>query len=171
MREDKPRARQEVRERAADAAERVGTHPGGTATGAVAGAVAGAASGLAAGPLGSLVGAVSGAAAGAAAGAAPGRGIDDDIDPAPFEAWWREHYASRPYVPAGARYEDYQDAYRYAIRAYARSNRARAWDDEVAHELRSGWPEARGASRMDWAQAEPAVHDAWRRMYDPQAFR
>ncbi len=168
MKEDKPRAKQEHREAADEAKERLATHAPAATGGAIAGATAGALGGLAAGPLGSVVGATAGAVAGAAAGASTGGSAE--VDTAPHEAWWREHYLQRPYVRQGARYEDYETAFRYGIREYMRSDHPRTWD-EVNEELGLGWDDARGASRLRWEEAEPAVRDAWERMRDPEAFK
>lgn len=168
MKEDKPLAKEQVRERAVDEAkERLATHAPVATGGAVAGAVAGALGGVAAGPLGSAVGAAAGALAGAAAGAATGHGAE--IDTREYEAYWREHFAQRPYVRAGARYEDYQDAYRFGIREYARTDHPRTWD-EMADTLGLRWDATRGDSRLSWEEAEPAVRDAWERMRDPEGF-
>jgi hypothetical protein len=177
MNQDRPQARQErdprdprePRRKVAEAAgERTATHAAAATGGAVAGATAGAAGGFAFGPLGSAVGAAAGAVAGAVAGAATGPG-NEAIDTRRFEAWWREHFAERPYVPAGARYEDYEPAYRYAIREYVMTDHPKAWP-EVADHLGARWRLERGDSRMSWEDAMPAVRDAWLRMYEPQRY-
>jgi hypothetical protein len=145
--------------------ERAATHGAGIAGGAVAGAVAGAASGIAAGPLGSLVGAAAGAMTGAAMGAG-GRG--KEVDLTPHVQWWREHFAERRHdLPGG--FEAYEPAFRYGTEQYLLSDRPRDFD-EVQEELRLGWLDARGDSRMDWEAAQPAVRDAWERLHDPAAF-
>ena len=80
------------------AAGPLGAHPVGTAVGAAAGgAAAGALAGTVAGPVGTVVGAVAGAVAGGLAG----NEIAKSIDPTAEEAYWRENYASRPYVTRG----------------------------------------------------------------------
>src|SRR5262245_62513662 len=71
-----------------------GAHPVGTGIGAAAGgAAAGAAGGAVAGPAGAAVGAIVGGVAGGLAG----KGIAESIDPTAEDAYWREHYTSRPY--------------------------------------------------------------------------
>lgn len=175
MNDDRPMARGSGEERprpdareVVDAAkERVATHAAAATGGAIAGAAAGAIGGTAAGPIGSLVGAVGGAIAGAAAGASTGDA--DSLDTREFEAWWREHFAERPYVHAGSRYDDYASAYRFGIRHYAQTDHPRSWE-QVCNELRHYWAQERGGSRMSWDDAMPAVRDAWRRMYDPATF-
>lgn len=169
MNEDKPAARGERRDKVADEAEeKLGTHPLGSTAGAVGGAVAGAVTGLAAGPVGSVAGAVGGAVLGAGLGASSTGGTAPVVDTSPHEAWWREHYASRPYVPAGAAYDDYEPAYRYGIERYMQTDRPREWN-EVEDEMADGWPAAKGRSRLGWEEAKHAVRDAWERMREPQA--
>jgi hypothetical protein len=161
MKEDKPRAKEEIQDQAK---ERMATHAPAATVGAAGGAVAGAASGLAFGPLGSAVGAAAGAVAGAAAGAATGPGRE--IDTSGFEAYWREHYAQRPYVREGARYEDYAPAYRFAIGEYAMTDHPKTWD-EVKDHLGMRWAAHHAADGLSWAEAEPAVRDAWQHMRHP----
>ncbi len=168
MNDDKPMAKGERRDKEPEKepgplTEQVGTHPLGTAAGALAGAAAGALSGLAAGPVGSLVGAVGGAALGGAAGASTGGARP--LDTSAIDAYWRDNFAGRPYVPAGARYDDYEPAYRYGTQSYLATDHAQAWE-EVEDELSAGWPSARGESRLDWNDTRHAVRDAWQRLYD-----
>ena len=76
-----------------------GSHPVGTGVGAVAGGVAaGAAAGAVAGPVGAVVG----AAVGAVVGGLAGKAVAENIDPTVEDAYWRDSYTERPYVPAGA---------------------------------------------------------------------
>jgi len=162
MKEDKPTAKAERKARIRDAAEEMaGTHALAATAGAVGGAVVGAIAGIAAGPLGSLVGAAGGALLGGALGASTG--VAPPIDTAAHETHWREHFASRPYVPAGADYDDYAPAYRYGALAYAHSDGMRAWD-EVEAELGAGWDAAKDRSRLAWEDARHAARDAWDRM-------
>jgi len=141
--------------------EKVGTHPIAGVAGALGGAVAGAVVGMAAGPVGSLVGAVGGAVLGGVLGVSGGSG--PLIDTSAEETFWRENYAGRPYVPAGASWEDYEPAYQYGVRHYVQSDRPREWSEVQMH-LAGGWEEARGTSRLGWEQAKDAVQDAWDRM-------
>lgn len=141
--------------------ETVGTHPLGSAAGAIGGALLGFVGGLAAGPIGSLLGAVGGAVVGGAIGASVS--VGPEIDVAAHDRYWREHYAQRPYVPAGADYADYGPAYRHGSRGYLRRRRPPGWDAAQAG-LARGWDAARDGSRLSWQQAEPAVRDAWERL-------
>lgn len=167
MNDDKPTAKGDPKdplpEKETGPLEQVGTHPLGTVGGALTGAAAGALSGLAAGPVGSLVGAVGGAALGGAAGASTGGARP--VDTSAVEAYWRDNFTGRPYVPAGARYADYEPAYRYGTQSYLQTDHPRAWE-EVEDELSAGWRSARGESSLDWEHARHAVRDAWQRLYD-----
>jgi len=135
-----------------------GAHPVGVGVGAAAGGAAGgAAVGSVAGPVGTMVGAVAGAIIGGLAGKA----VAEVIDPTLEDAYWREHYVGRDYVPAGATYDDYGPAYRYGLDSYSRMPDT-SWED--AHGVvSSGWDAARGGSRLGWDDARPAAEDAWRR--------
>jgi hypothetical protein len=171
MHKDKPSAKNERRDPKAErpdaAVEQVGTHPLGTSAGALTGAAAGAVSGLVMGPVGSLAGAVGGALLGGAMGASTG-GVSD-FDTTPHDDWWRLHYATRPYMPNGARYDDYAPAYRFGTLAYARTDHPREWD-EVEEHLMAEWDDARGESGLSWDQAREAVRDAWNRMHHPDEY-
>src|SRR5438105_519550 len=86
-----------------------GSHPVGAGVGAAGGAAAGAAAGSAAGPVGTLVGAVVGGFIGGQAG----KEVAENIDPTAEDAYWREHYKTRPYVSSGIAYTEYAPAYRF----------------------------------------------------------
>jgi hypothetical protein len=138
-----------------------GSHPVGTGLGAAAGGLAaGAAVGTVAGPVGTLVG----AAVGAIAGGLAGKGIAELIDPTAEEAYWRDNYATRPYVDSGATFEDYGPAYRYGADTYA--NYVGRDFDDVDADLERGWDRARGTSRLTWDRAKLATRDSWQRLGD-----
>lgn len=136
-----------------------GAHPVGTGVGAAAGGIAaGAAVGTVAGPVGTLVG----AAVGAIAGGLVGKGVAEGIDPTIENDYWRENYASRPYVRNGESYERYQPAYRYGWESRARLG-DRSWD-EAESELGIDWGRAPASEELDWDHARSAVRDAWNRV-------
>lgn len=141
-------------------------HPGAkAATGAVVGGVAGgvaggAAAGAAIGGMTGPVGAAVGAAVGAVAGAVAGRAMRHD--PAVEDAYWRDNYASRPYVSQGQAYDDYEPAYRYGASAYSKYPE-RSFD-EVEPELSRDWQTERGKSSLEWEHAKQASRDAWHRV-------
>ena len=139
-------------------------HP--TATGAVVGGAAGgiaggAAAGAAVGGMTGPAGAVVGAAVGAAVGALAGRSIAKH-DPVAEDAYWRDNYATRPYVTSGSNYDDYGPAYRHGADAYARYPERTF--DEVEPELPRDWETRRGSSRLAWENAKHASRDAWQRV-------
>ena len=128
---------------------------------ALGGAAVGAATGtIAAGPVGTVIGATVGAIIGGLAG----MGNDELIDRSREEVYWRENYLGRPYVDAGASYDDYGPAYGYGVDAYVRYP-GRSFSD-VEAELSSGWDTARGKSTLGWSRAKNATLDAWNRISD-----
>lgn len=131
---------------------------GGVAGGVTGGMAAGAAIGGMTGPVGAVVGAAVGAVAGAVAGKAM------KVEPEAEEAYWRESYASRPYVTTGSTYDDYGPAYRHGVDAYSRYP-DRSFD-EVEPELGRDWNSARGRSSLEWDNARHATRDAWQRLSD-----
>ncbi|MCR5867246.1 MAG: glycine zipper domain-containing protein [Aquincola tertiaricarbonis] len=142
-------------------------HPVATGTGAVVGGVAGgvaggAAAGAAVGGMTGPVGAVVGAAVGAVAGALAGKGIGKAVDPAAEETYWRDNYASRPYVTPGSTYDDYGPAYRHGVDAYSRYP-DRNYDD-IESDLSRDWGTSRGNSSLEWEHAKHASRDAWHRL-------
>ncbi len=138
-----------------------GAHPVGTGLGAAAGGVAaGAAVGTVAGPIGTLVG----AAVGAVVGGLAGKGVAEMIDPTAEDAYWRENYATRPYVTPGSTYDDFGPAYRYGVDAYGRYD-GRTFDD-AEPELQADWGRVKGSSRLDWERAKSATRDSWQRVSD-----
>jgi hypothetical protein len=138
-----------------------------TTTGAVVGGVAGGvtggmAAGAAVGGMTGPVGAVVGAAVGAVAGAVAGKAMK--VEPEVEDTYWRESYASRPYVTTGSTYDDYGPAYRHGVDAYSRYP-DRSFD-EVEPELGRDWNSARGRSSLEWDNARHATRDAWQRLSD-----
>ena len=136
-----------------------GSHPVGVGVGGTGGALAGAAVGSLLGPIGTLVG----GAVGAVAGAAAGKGVAERLDPTGEAEYWRGEYQNRPYVDRQYTYEDdYSPAYAYgdSVRAQYHDRR---WDDSLESDIRQGWENAKGKSRLKWEQAKDAVRDAFDR--------
>jgi hypothetical protein len=131
---------------------------GGVAGGVAGGAAAGAAIGGMTGPVGAAVGALAGAAVGALAG----KGVAN-ADPVEEDTYWRDNYASRPYV-SGASYDEFGPAYRYGVDSYSKYQ-GRSFD-EVDADLSRDWGSIRGKSSLDWERARPAARDAWQRLSD-----
>ena len=144
-----------------------GSHPVGTGVGAAAGGAAGiggavaagAAMGTAAGPVGTAIG----AAVGAVAGGLIGKGVAEHVNPSVEDKYWRDNYASRPYVTPGSSYDDeYGPAYRLGWEAPGRHSGKRF--DEVEPHLRQDWDRVKGKSRLEWERAKQATRDAWDRV-------
>ena len=143
-----------------------GSHPVGTGLGAAAGGAAGIGAVIATGAvLGSMVGPLGtaiGVAAGAVAGALVGKGVAEQVNPTVEETYWRENFASRPYVTEGAAREDFAPAYRYGWESHERYP-DKSFDD-VELELERDWEQEKGESRLPWEDAKPAARDAWDRV-------
>jgi hypothetical protein len=141
-----------------------GMHPIGTGLGAAAGgAAAGALAGTVAGPVGTVAGAVVGAVVGGLAG----KGVAEAIDPTVEYTYWRENYASRPYVTSGSTFDDYGPAYQYGIDNYG-LYKGRPFV-EAEPDMMRDWTRAKGMSRLSWDNAKPATRDAYQRMTDLSA--
>ena len=136
----------------------VETHPLGMGIGAAGGLAAGAAAGSIVGPVGTVIG----AAIGALAGGFAGKSVAEMIDPNAEDAFWRENYATRPYVNADYGYDDYGPAYRYGVDAFGR-HEGRPFE-EVESKLETEWTHAKGTSRLEWDHAKSATRDAWERV-------
>jgi hypothetical protein len=141
--------------------ETMATHPLGVVGGAITGALFGFVGGLAAGPVGSLLGAVAGAVAGAVIGAS--FAVGPEVDVSEQDRYWRQDYATRPYVPEDASYGDYGPAYRHGSRAALHRAQPRDWP-AAEDKLARSWDAARETSRLRWEEARPAVRDAWERV-------
>ncbi len=136
-----------------------GAHPVGTGLGAAtAGAAVGAAGGAAAGPVGAVVGAVAGGIVGGLAG----HSIAESIDPTAEDAYWREHYASRPYHEPTHSYDEYAPAYRHGWESRARYPDRRF--EEVESDLGRDWEKVKAHSHLTWDRARHATRDAWERI-------
>ncbi|OWQ91832.1 hypothetical protein CDN99_05495 [Roseateles aquatilis] len=85
-----------------------------------------------------------------------------NLDPVAEAAYWREHYAKRPYIEPGDTHDDFGPAYAYGVDAFARFP-DRDFDD-FESELHRDWGSQRQGSSLEWARAKPAVKDAWQRI-------
>ena len=159
MNEVKSRTPKTIEDPSRPVATGVGAVVGGAAGGIAGGAAAGAAVGGMTGPVGAAIGAVVGAVAGAVAG----KGIADVVDPVAEDAYWRDHYTTRPYAN-GLAYDEYRPAYGYGVDAYTRYP-GRTFD-EVEAELARDWNSRRGTSSLEWERAKYATRDAWQRVSD-----
>ncbi len=140
-----------------------GAHPVGVGVGAAtAGAATGAALGAVAGPAGAAIGVVAGAVVGGFAG----KEVAEKIDPTIEDAYWNEHYTSRPYYKEGMTYEDYRPAYHYGLTSRSRYEGRQF--DEVEPQLGSEWNQVKAKSRLEWEKARHAAKDAWERIANPK---
>ncbi|HVX11751.1 MAG TPA: hypothetical protein VHC22_11265 [Pirellulales bacterium] len=133
-----------------------GSHPMGVGLGATGGGITGAAIGAAAGPVGAAVGAVAGAIIGGMAG----KDIAESYNPTAEDAYWREHFRTRPYVGSEDSYERFEPAYRYGWESW-RTHAGRTFE-EVEPDLRQGWTTA--TPHLGWDTARHASRDAWDRL-------
>lgn len=136
-----------------------GAHPVGAGIGAVAGGATGAAIGVA---VGGPVGAVVGAAVGGIAGGLTGKGAAEMVNPTREDTYWRENYASRPYVQKGTAYDQFAPAYRYGWESRT-ANPGKSYAD-VENSLGMGWDKVKGTSTLGWNHAKAATRDAWHRV-------
>ncbi len=140
-----------------------GSHPVGTGLGAAAGGIAGGiGAGALAGSMGGPVGTAIGAVVGAVAGGLAGKGVAEAIDPTVEEGYWRDNYASRPYVEKGASFDDYGPAYRHGVDSYTRS-KGRTFEQSES-DLERSWEKAKGSSSLSWDEAKDASRDSWQRV-------
>lgn len=86
------------------------------------------------------------------------------IDTNAEETYWRQNYATRPYVTAGTPYTEYKNAYRHGVDAHTRYP-GRSWD-QVESELGRDWDRFKGTSSFTWEKARHAARDAWQRVKD-----
>ncbi len=74
------------------------------------------------------------------------------------------HFASRfdsaAYRTGDDSYDDYRPAYRYGTQSRTRYS-DRDWDDKLENELKEGWDNTKGTSRLTWERAKAAVKDAF----------
>jgi hypothetical protein len=139
-----------------------GAHPVGTGVGA---AGVGAAATVIGGVLGGPVGAAVGAVVGPIVGGLAGKGVSESINPTEEDAYWRQNYASRPYVEQGRAYEHYQPAYRTGYEAYGRYGSSGRTYEDVEPELQTEYETNYGASGLPWERAKHATRDAWSKLH------
>jgi hypothetical protein len=97
-------------------------------------------------------------------GGLAGKGVAELVDPTVEEAYWRDNFDTRPYVPRDATFDDYGPAYRYGVDSYARFD-GRPFD-EIDSEMGRDWDRVKGTSRLRWNEAKHAAGDAWQRVSD-----
>lgn len=124
--------------------------------GAIAAGATGAVVGSAAGPVGTVVGAIVGAVIGGLGSDAIASAVGEVQD----AAYWRENHARHAEHP-GRNIGDFGPAYSHG--AVARQRQVDRDHDGPMPGFGQAWPAERGPSQLAWADAEPAIRDAWER--------
>ena len=101
---------------------------------------------------------------GTAAAGMTGNNTASSFDPIAEEAYWREHYSSRPYVTSGTTFNEYRPAFRYRVDGYRRYE-GRSFE-QAEPELMRDWDRVKGVSSLTWETAKHAARDAWHRVSD-----
>ena len=78
------------------------------------------------------------------------------------EKYWRDNFASRPYVRTDRGYDYYRPGYRYGFESATRY-RGKQWN-EVEPDLRTGWDRFEHRGQSKWEDLKDAVRDAWNRV-------
>lgn len=135
-------------------------HVVGAGIGAVAAAVA--LGGVGYLPFG-VPGLVVGVVIGAAIGAIVGHRTSEAVDPRGDLGHFQQVYRTTEYYADGMGWDDYAPAYQLGLDTFERRRRD---PDLTGAELEARWPAVRGASRLEFAQAYPAIQHVWRQLGD-----
>lgn len=138
-----------------------GAHPVGTGIGATGGGAAGAAIGAA---VGGPVGAAVGLGIGAVAGGLAGKGAAEAVNPTLEDTYWRDNWATQPYVERTYTYDDYAPAYRAGYEGYSKYGTTGRTYDQAEADLRNDWERVKGKSRLNWEKAKMATRAGWHRV-------
>jgi hypothetical protein len=90
------------------------------------------------------------------------QGSPDLVDTNAEEAYWRQHFSSRSYVPEGTSFIEYRPAYRYGVDAHSRYP-GKSFE-QAEPELMGEWDRFKGTSSLTWEDARHAASDAWQRV-------
>ena len=86
----------------------------------------------------------------------------EQIDLSDEDRYWREYYNQHSYY--GRNYDEFQSAFQYGWETAARpENRGKKFED-VEPQLREGWSQYTGTSRMDWDYMKWAARDSYNRI-------
>lgn len=106
-----------------------------------------------------------GVVVGSVVGGLVGKSTAEAFDPTVEETYWRQNYASRPYVDKKLSYEDYHPAYRTGYEGYQRyGTQGRTYQD-VEPDLQRNYESEHRNSRVGWNEARYAAQDAWNRVH------
>jgi hypothetical protein len=78
------------------------------------------------------------------------------------ERYWRDNFASRPYVRTDRGFDYYRPGYRYGFES-AQRFRGKQWND-VESDLRTGFDRYEQRGQSKWEDVKDAVRDAWNRV-------
>ena len=79
----------------------------------------------------------------------------------PEKSYWRDNWATRPYVSGDRGFDYYRPGYRYGFEAADRY-RGRQWD-EIEGDLRTTWDSYEHRGESTWEHIKDAVRDGWHR--------
>jgi hypothetical protein len=97
-------------------------------------------------------------------GGLAGKGVAERVNPTVEDTYWREHYASRPYVESDRDYTDYEPAYRTGYEGYASHADRGLTYDQAEPTLRQSYEERHDGKGLAWEKAKHATRDAWDRV-------
>ncbi len=80
------------------------------------------------------------------------------------EAYWRQHFLTRPYVDEGTSFIEYRPAYHLGADAQRRYP-GKSFE-EAEPDLVNDWERIKGTSSLTWDKAKHAARDAWHRVSD-----
>jgi hypothetical protein len=78
------------------------------------------------------------------------------------EKYWRDNFASRPYIRTDRGFDYYRPGYRYGFES-AQRYVGKQWN-EVESDLRTGWDRFEHRGQSKWEDLKDAVRDAWNRV-------
>ena len=84
------------------------------------------------------------------------------VDWSTEEQYWRDNYASRPYIGANRDFEYWRPAYHYGYESATRYS-GRKWND-VENDLKTGWEKFEHRGKTTWEHIKDAVRDGWDRV-------
>jgi hypothetical protein len=82
------------------------------------------------------------------------------------DQYWQANFPGRPYaLNKNYSYPKFRPAYQFGVSAFQQFG-GESFDSVSQAQLRAEWEQAKGNSDLTWEQAEPAVRDAYIRLYD-----
>ena len=90
------------------------------------------------------------------------KGIQQQINPATENNYWKTQYENESYYQAGDKFDEYEGAYRTGYEGYGRYGDKGF--DQSESELKGDYERAKGASQIGWDKARHAVKAAWHRV-------